>query len=628
MSFPQHKPKGDHWKKSTIIKMKTEDIIMKKSKRIAALLTAGLLALTPCMLAGTTAFAADDDEPTVTTTDPAGSGSTPTTYTITVDADHKDDSAFAGYQIFTGNSSGGKLNDIEWGSAFPTDADRSALITALKGNTLIGATFSSLTASSSAADVADAMGKIEDTDKANELAKVIGKCVQTPVADATPTDQTIAGVPSGYYLVTETTDASQDNPITLNLLKVVDDDVTIETKEDLPSLDKQIDEEGGIDANTASVGDVVPFIMKSKVPDMTGYTKYFFVINDTLSKGLTYNDDMVITVNGLDVTGDCTITKTGTTNIEVVFKDFYKNYKKYNNEDTTDDDIVIKYSATVNNQADMTQVGNTNVAQLTYSNNPNETPTPISEEQPDKPKPDGPIGQTPQEKTVTYVTQIDILKVKPDGEGTAPLNGVEFKLEGYKKTVAVSAGKYYVVDTTEDAEYYRLADGTFTKSAPTDETAAPYYDSRTTKYKLVETEDIEDIAGEKITLTGTTAEGGKINFAGLGEGVYTITEVKTLDGYNKLQKPITVTITADATLTGCNWEHVLDDPNGAVVNPSAVAFDDDASKLELTILNTEGSTLPSTGGIGTKLFYLIGSLLAAGSGVVLVTKKRMANTEK
>jgi len=583
---------------------------MKNNKRALAIITSALMAVTSMAVTGMNAFADD-------------------VYDITVTATHATTSEFEAYQIFSGGYSGDKLTNIQWGSSM-TSADKSALLTELQGNDIFKKegtnVFAGLGASSTAEDYANAMAEISsESAPANELAKILGKYVSGAVTDAdTSTKNVIDDVSSGYYLVKEKTAASEENPISLNLLKVVGADASINAKEDLPSLTKEIDEKGGVAANTASVGDVVPFIIKSRVPDMTGYTKYFFVLNDTLSAGLTYNDDISITVGGDTVAAeDYSVTKTGTTNLEIVFKDFYGNYN-----DDTNDEIVVKYTATVNNNADMTQAGNVNTAQLTYSNNPNETATPDSTNT-DKPGPGAPTGQTPQIKTVTYVTQIDILKTKADG--STPLAGATFTLDGYLKTAVASSGEYFVkTDGSEAAgteTYYRLNDGTYKLVsefvAGTDE----YYDSTTTTYKKVAASAVPETS--KIHKEVTTTSDGKINFAGLGEGTYIITETAAPGGSNKLEQPITVVITASGvTITGCTWNKTVTDPNGATTAGDFVQGDATTqSKLPMTIVNREGSALPSTGGIGTKLFYLFGSLLVAGSVVLLVTKKRMAVKE-
>ena len=62
-------------------------------------------------------------------------------------------------------------------------------------------------------------------------------------------------------------------------------------------------------------------------------------------------------------------------------------------------------------------------------------------------------------------------------------------------------------------------------------------------------------------------------------------------------------------------------------DPKAVTMGDTATAA-FDVVNNPGDTLPSTGGIGTKLFYLFGGMLAVGSGVLLVTKKRMGKAEQ
>lgn len=109
--------------------------------------------------------------------------------------------------------------------------------------------------------------------------------------------------------------------------------------------------------------------------------------------------------------------------------------------------------------------------------------------------------------------------------------------------------------------------------------------------------------------TGTITEvespqGGKFTFEGLGADTYYLTETKQPDGYNKLAKSVKIDI----------------DDNGAITVDGKMIIG--ADKL-VEVENKTGTVLPSTGGAGTTMIYLVGAVLVLGSGVVLVTKRRV-----
>ena len=87
------------------------------------------------------------------------------------------------------------------------------------------------------------------------------------------------------------------------------------------------------------------------------------------------------------------------------------------------------------------------------------------------------------------------------------------------------------------------------------------------------------------------------------QGTYYLTETKQPDGYNKLTSPVKIGITKDGKIT--------------------VGTETITSENPVKVENKSGSLLPSTGGMGTTLFYIFGAILVIGSGVVLITKKRM-----
>ena len=113
-------------------------------------------------------------------------------------------------------------------------------------------------------------------------------------------------------------------------------------------------------------------------------------------------------------------------------------------------------------------------------------------------------------------------------------------------------------------------------------------------------------------MVGTVQEDGTVTFSGLGAGSYTITETKTLPGYNTID-PITFTLTFDASASPM----FVSDNNKVTVGTD--------NMLDTSIVNQKGSLLPSTGGIGTTIFYVVGGILVIGAGILLVAKKRMSS---
>ena len=156
-----------------------------------------------------------------------------------------------------------------------------------------------------------------------------------------------------------------------------------------------------------------------------------------------------------------------------------------------------------------------------------------------------------------------------------------------------------------------LKNGTYTDTAPIDETASSY-DSTTTKYKKV-TAVTKDTVNTKVNATGYVDENGVLTFEGLGAGSYTITELVAPNGYNLLKESIKVNITAEAALDKCTW----------IVTAGSNIVTADGNLYAFQVENNAGAALPSTGGIGTTVFYVLGGLLVVCAGVLLITKRRM-----
>lgn len=170
-----------------------------------------------------------------------------------------------------------------------------------------------------------------------------------------------------------------------------------------------------------------------------------------------------------------------------------------------------------------------------------------------------PKGETPKDTVIVFTYKVVVNKVDQDKK---PLAGAKFKLE--KKQV----------------------NGTF----------------------------------KEISTVSTTA-GSKFEFKGLDDGEYRLTETETPAGYNSIA-PITFKVTASHETESDMPK--LTDLNGEKVS-GEIKFEKDVNAGSLTtdVVNKKGSLLPNTGGIGTTLLYLAGSILVVGAGILLVTKKRM-----
>lgn len=422
------------------------------------------------------------------------------------------------------------------------------------------------------------------------------------------------GLPLGYYLVT-TTSGALANLTTDNL------DVKIYDKNETPEVDKEI-VEGTTETKITdkSIGDTVDYSLDTKVPDMTGYKVYYFVMHDTMSKGLTFNDDVAITVDGTalvkgtDFTVEANTDTTGVTAIRIIFKNMLGKWTAGTYK--TGDPIVITYSALLNDNAAI-DLPNTNSAKIQYSNDPSYVPVSDPTDDPED-DPDAPTGESTGSDTKTYTTKLTVKKVDEKGN---PLAGAQFKLEakdGSATNIILVTGENfvpYVAGTGVDGPYWELKDGTFTTTAPTPDTEK-YYKSTTAQFMKVGYQKYETAktTAPDTAIAFVDSTTGEVVFTGLKAGEYTLTETVVPDGYNPID-PIDIKI--------------IFNEGGGIRDPYFYldgVMTDDPDKpytMDLEVVNKTGTVLPTTGGIGTTLFYVVGGLLVLGAGVLLITKKRM-----
>lgn len=352
---------------------------------------------------------------------------------------------------------------------------------------------------------------------------------------ATATTVSFTGLELGYYLVDTTLG-------TLCSLNTTKPDVVMEEKNEVPDNVKTVEEDstGNYgEKNDADIGQTVNF--KSTITAQAGAENYVF--HDTMSAGLTYTGVTGITLNGTAVdASNYTVTAPAADGdtFDVTFTQAFCDTLKAN------DQIVISYTATLNENAVIAGEGNPNTSKVSYGDSSN-------------------TKYTPDSQTKTYTWDVDVFKYTKNGETEKALAGAVFTLSKN------ADGSNPIALVSEGNNVYRVA-------------------------KTGETGTVTEIK------TDTT---GKFTIKGLDVDTYYLTETKAPDGYNKLAGPVTVVIGENGVV------------NGTTEAPQGVD--------EVKVLNQTGDVLPSTGGMGTTIFYVLGGILVLGAAVLLITRKRMSS---
>ena len=252
--------------------------------------------------------------------------------------------------------------------------------------------------------------------------------------------------------------------------------------------------------------------------------------------------------------------------------------------------VIVTYDATLNANAEIGLDGNPNDVYLEFSNNPNGAG----------------LGRTAEDTVIVFTYELDGTKV--DGENVeTKLEGAEFVLlnGGHTRVAHIENGKL--------VGWINLPEG---------------YGDRNYNEIPYETWQALD---ETTSVIMTSAAEGAFGVSGLDEGTYYLMEIKAPTGYNLLENALRLDIAA-VTANGQTW---AGDPAAAL---TALTIDVDqggaqngdvgTGAVALTVANNQGATLPETGGMGTTLFYVIGGLLVAGAGILLVVRLRMRAGDK
>lgn len=374
----------------------------------------------------------------------------------------------------------------------------------------------------------------------------------------------IEGIDLGYYLLDSSVGA-------LCSLNTTNPAATISEKNEVPEIKKTVSGGEYMDSdndnhtdNSASVDDDLSFTIT--VDNNKGAQNY--VITDTMSKGLTYNSSSLKVYK--NTINDDNEVKNGTTEY------YISDYKIDPTSKITtltitfkdpfyaglelNDTIIITYTATINGDAVTVENPITNTAELKYGNE-----------------------HTVSSTTRTYSYDIGIIKTDKDG---VPLDGAVFELYSSKKQVNAEGTEEIVPDSKISVVGVLKESGNLADSN-TQVSQIEYYRPA----EKTETANVVSI------------KAGNIEIRGLGKGTYFLNETKAPEGYNKLVEMKLFSV---------------DEKDNRVSS----LVDNKYNGGGVQVINNTGSLLPSTGGIGTTVFYAVGIVLMAGAVFFVVRRKR------
>ena len=489
------------------------------------------------------------------------------------------------FQIFTGDvSDDNTISNVKWGSSIAHPNEFLAQLT--KDSTIGGEFETNFTAQEAAAVIS----QWSDSDN-NSIA--FARCVCNYVysdGDSTPVLQGghtngFKLEEAGYYLIVDTSsfssDANNDSYHAYNsfLLKVnkAHYHVQITPKVVKPTVEKKVydnddnstsgDNNGWGSSADHAINEEFQFRLIAKLPASEGraydyYNKYTVCFNDTLSNGISFDRlDKVEITNGDGSTPQV---------IDAA------NYTRTPNGSqffklSIDDVKTCAPGLDLNDGATITVTYTAHLNENAAVNGSAENKNKVQLQYSNNPRPDGEYwgytpNYTPESEVYVYTYQLNNTK-RAETENGTPLPGAGFRL-------------YSDADYKNEVKLYQ--DGEF------------YYPIK----------DATDKNKEAVEMK--SAANGQFNVKGLDAGTYYLKETTTPADFTPCSVIPPVTITANH-----NGNHV----------------ELDSSKLSTTIINKKagGITLPSTGGIGTTLFYVVGGGLMVAAIVLLVTKKRMEN---
>ena len=493
------------------------------------------------------------------------------------------------FQIFKGDVSDDntKISHVEWGKNIPHPED---FLPKLRADSTLSSEFANADSLQKVLDVMKDWKTSDDNSIA--FARFVCNYIYTDAnADSTPVKQGghTGGFEldeAGYYLIVDTSpfsDGDSYHAYNSFLLKVnkAHYHVQITPKVVKPTVEKKVydnddgsssgDNNGWGSSADHAINEEFKFRLIATLPESEKgraydyYNEYAVLFNDTLSNGITYDRLDSVVINSDGHTYDIT-----------------KDSSKYEIDDSqlkNDNSFVVSIpdvktcvkdpEFNLNNGATITVTYTAHLNENAAVNGSAENKNSVRLQYSNNPRPDGKYwGYTPTPESEVYVYTYQLNNTKrAETENGTPLPGAGFRL-------------YSDADYKNEVKLYQ--DGEF------------YYPIK----------DATDKNKEAVEMK--SAANGQFNVKGLDAGTYYLKETTTPADFTPCSVIPPVTITANH-----NGNHV----------------ELDSSKLSTTIINKKagGITLPSTGGIGTTLFYVVGGGLMVAAIVLLVTKKRMEN---
>ena len=573
---------------------------------------------------------------------------------VTNETDHH----YYAYQIFSGTQSGNDyaLASVEWGSGINDGVE---LLRTLQSDSRFVVDGKNIFAGcKSAEDVAKALGEYDnDSSIAKAFANVVSYTYRqngntitflTDERTTIPAGATNVTLAPGYYLLVdagvgepnekgEYPAPGKEDAYNSALLQVTNSgSITIAEKYSVPEVDKDIIENGEhVEATDATIGDIIEFEIVGTLPsNYDDFEFYRYIFRDTMSHGLELVGDYEITGDGYQAT----LIKEGVTvkiingseevditpyndrygmkiliavawdnnnpkeNITIQFGDLKEFAEKTGVEINKDSQFVISYKAkltqfaTTGNGNDREQ---SNRVFLEYYRNPNDSSDPNH------------VNRTPEDVVLIFTYELDVTKIDSETENKpdpTKLADAQFRLyreeNGQRMYLQLGAGPdevydHFPVDNVKDIEY-----------------------------------KVRGWTENEADATVLTSEKDRpFRIIGLDKGTYYLEEIKAPDGYNKLEQPVEITIEAKVDtdedhpgpgkILKITTKRAASDKEGASEESTSDGTISTGT-VEMQISNKRGVILPSTGGIGTTLFYAAGAVMALGAGGAIFKRRKKA----